>query len=338
MLSASSRRGPVEGERGVAPLDEPVALACEAMGTRFELLAAGVAPGVSRTDARAACEQAVERIGEWHERLTIFDPGSEVSRLNARAGRGPVPVSDDLFDLLETCARLRRATRGAFDGACGGLMRRYGFRHPPGAGALEPGSSHAWGWRWIGLDPIARTVELARPGLELDLGGIAKGFALDQAGRVLREAGVGSALIHGGTSSVLTIGGRPDGPAWRVALGPDDGDPVAELVDAAMAVSAPHGRTVEDGRGGRIGHVLDPRTGLPVGSARCAGVVAPSGVEADAWSTALLVLGTRPPTASSAMVSAIRRPAGWRLEGRGGAIRACGQAGDENERGCEHDG
>jgi FAD:protein FMN transferase len=134
-------------------------------------------------------------------------------------------------------------------------------------------------------------VRLEGPGTRIDLGGIAKGHALDQAGALLRSHGVTSALLHGGTSSVVAIGapGAPGGPdGWRVALGPGPGAATVTLRDEALSVSAASPP-------GNAGHIVDPRTGRGVEEARRAAVVGPSARLADAWSTAATVLGARPP-------------------------------------------
>lgn len=113
---------------------------------------------------------------------------------------------------------------------------------------------------------------------------------------MLRSSGVSSALLHGGTSTVVALGAPPGEPGWRVAVetAPGSGPaPVAVLRDAALSVSAPHGRTLADGSG----HVLDPRTGAPAEGPGVAAVIASSARWADAWSTALLVLGALPPGA-----------------------------------------
>jgi thiamine biosynthesis lipoprotein len=150
-------------------------------------------------------------------------------------------------------------------------------------------------------------VTFNHPGVELDLGALGKGHALDRALDLLTEAGVPHALLHGGTSSILTRGLAPDGRAWRVGLpSPQDSEPATtgsvalsgvssvthsvELHDESLSVSAVWGKSFTEG-GQELGHVLDPRTGEPVRRARCAAVVGPEAAVSDALSTALLVLG-----------------------------------------------
>jgi thiamine biosynthesis lipoprotein len=148
--------------------------------------------------------------------------------------------------------------------------------------------------RQVMLVAAQRSVQFRRAGVRIDPGALGKGWALDRAARLLREAGVERALLHGGTSSVLALGAPQDSAGWRVVLrDPDDGGQVLAAIflkDGALGVSAPHGQRVQ--RGGRmIGHLLDPRTGQPAKGARLAAVAVRSAADADALSTALLVEG-----------------------------------------------
>ena len=162
----------------------------------------------------------------------------------------------------------------------------------------------------VQLDPSDFTVRFARPGVMLDLGAIGKGYAIERAAEVLREAGVTSALLHGGTSSVQALGHPPDAEHWKIAIeqpqaGPgfQPASPPSEppatspallatvpLRDEAMSVSAVWGKSFQ-AEGKTFGHVLDPRTGQPVTGTVLAAVVLPSATETDALSTALLTLG-----------------------------------------------
>jgi thiamine biosynthesis lipoprotein ApbE len=189
-------------------------------------------------------------------------------------------------------------------------------RSSPSASADLP-----FGMSDLELDEAQRTIRFKREGMALDLGGIAKGHALDLAAAILRESGVRSALLHGGTSTIIGInstlaGGGADN--WPVGLGIEQPGITVKLRDAAMSVSAPHGRTIEmDGT--RLGHIIDPRRGAPAGGARLAVVIAPSARLADAWSTALIVLGQRPPGIPDSLTTLIARDTGdtmdWRVEG-----------------------
>jgi thiamine biosynthesis lipoprotein len=226
------------------------------MGTRFELVLHGEDP----VALRAIGEAALEEIEGCHQRFSRFDEASLVSHLRRRADRRPVPLDADTFALFEDALAVWQGSDGAFD---------------PTVPAGEMGA--------LVLDRRARTIACDRPGVQLDLGAIAKGHALDLAAKVLRAHGVTSAFLHGGTSSSIGIGTPPEGE-WRVAIGPDA---VVSLRDQALSVSA-----VWDGNPHPI---LDPRTRRPVAEPRRVAVVGPGARLADAWSTAALVLGCRPP-------------------------------------------
>jgi len=167
----------------------------------------------------------------------------------------------------------------------------------------------------VELDPERCTIRFRRPGVSLDLGGLAKGQALHAAGRTLREAGVECALMHGGTSSVSALGAPPGTEGWRVRLGPQRGAPVVVLRDASLSVSAPRGRTVEHD-GEAHGHILDPVARRPARGTDLAAAIAGSPVMAEGISTALVVLGERPPGLPASVTTVLySAAAGWRIAG-----------------------
>jgi thiamine biosynthesis lipoprotein len=249
------------------------------MATRFEF----VLHGVDAARLRAASEEALDEVDRVENQLSLFRPHTDVARINAGAAYGPVRVIPEVFRLIERAVAWSRATEGAFDITAGAWMRAWGF-HESGAPLAEEAISGA---RLLELDPGAFTVRFARPGMRLDLGAFGKGYALDRAADLLREAGVTSALLHGGTSSIFAIGTPPECAAWKVAL--PTGEAVA-LREESLSVSATWGRTREVG-GIRRGHVIDPRCGEPVPGPRMAAVACPLAANSDALSTALLVLG-----------------------------------------------
>ncbi len=286
---------------------KPVLLARRAMNTRFEL----VLYGARETALRAAGEEALDEIERLEAQLSLFRPTSEIARLNREAAGRPVKVSPPVFRLLERARDLWSLTGGAFDPTVGPLMRLWGFRDvdvpEPTSEALAAARA-ATGMDKVELNPADFTVRFLHPKLALDLGALGKGYALDCAVEILRDAGVTSALIHGGTSSVAALGRMPDGRPWKVAVpsptppeAPPPASPVPdsraerplaefELEDESLGVSAVSGRWVR--HGGHVrGHVLDPRTGEPVQHAALAAVVLREAAESDALSTALLVLG-----------------------------------------------
>jgi thiamine biosynthesis lipoprotein len=286
-----------------------ITLACHAMATRFELVLHGENP----VALRAAGEEALGEIERLEEQLSLFRPGSEIAHVNARAAQGPVRVTPPVFALLHRAQRLHQESGGAFDITIAPLVRCWGFMggsgHLPDPDELAEARACV-GMSLVYLDPGDFTVRFARPGVMLDLGAIGKGYAIERAAEVLRDAGVGSALLHGGTSSVQALGHPPDAACWKIAiehpqagagsrpLPPGSGPAAAApgllatvpLCNAAMSVSAVWGKSFQ-AEGQTFGHVLDPRTGQPVTGAVLAAVVLPAATETDALSTALLTLG-----------------------------------------------
>jgi FAD:protein FMN transferase len=288
---------------------ETVIAARNAMATRFEV----VLPGENAVALRAAADAALHEIERLHAQLSLYQPSSEVSFINARATRQSVRVEPRLFALLQLAQRIHQETGGAFDITIAPLVRCWGFMG--GSGVLPPPERIAEarsrvGMRHIILDEKNFTVRFARPGMMIDLGSIGKGYALELAMELLVEAGVENALIHGGTSTVCALGRPPEGEAWKVAIDPppDFGADhpsagregattarpkplaVVSLHDEALSVSGVHGKCFASG--GKIyGHVIDPRSGIPAQGALLAAVVLPSAAETDAFSTALLLEG-----------------------------------------------
>lgn len=286
-------------------------LATHAMGTRFEL----VLDGAREMHLRAAGEAAIDAIEECDRRFSLFRSDSLVRHLERNAARDSVKLDEDTFELFEICRDVHRLSRGAFDITVAPLMRSLGFH---GDGEPLETAQNAVGAEAIELDCEQRTIRLARAGIAIDLGAIGKGHALELAGRILREAGVESALMHGGTSSVVAIGSPRDIPAWRVAIEGGARSPVAELNDAALSVSAQHGRRLANG----AGHVLDPRSQRSADSSDVVAVIHSDARVAEAWSTALLVLGEIPDEAREldvAIGSGPRFAREWRIASVEGA-------------------
>lgn len=287
---------------------ETVAVARHAMATRFEI----VLHGDNAVALRAAGEEALDEIEQLEGHLSLYRPTSDIAQINARAAAGPVRVEPTLFRLLQQARRLWEESQGAFDITIAPLMRCWGFMG--GNGQLADPAAVAEARRRVGMDKVILnaeefTVHFAVPGMMLDLGSIGKGYALERAALLLREAGVTSALVHGGTSTACAIGAPPGAEDWHIAVERprlDSPNPAAltaspppepetilahiPLRDEALSVSAIWGKSFE-ANGRRYGHVMDPRTGEPTEGALLAAVVLPSAMETDAFSTALLTLG-----------------------------------------------
>lgn len=264
-----------------------------AMATTFEV----AIPQGSHPDPVAAAESALDLIDELEEQMTVFREHSDVSRINESASHGAVPVEPKLFDLFERCAVWTRETEGAFDIATGALTKEWGFYKREGR--VPSPSEQAEAMARTGMKHVILnrgTIKFRVPGLELNLGAVGKGYALDLAAELLRTNwGVRSALLHGGSSSVYAIGGPPgDVRGWSVRLRHPTDDHsdlgTVRLVDCGLGTSAATFQYF-DYNGRKLGHVIDPRTGWPAEVTASASVIAPTAAEADAMSTAIFILG-----------------------------------------------
>ena len=238
------------------------------MGTRFEL--AIVTDESATIDVGAVGESALREIEDWHRRLTRFEPDSWLCHINRTAAHEPIPLDDESFPLFADAVDVWRDSNGAFD--------------------ITRGDGEA-----LALDHENRTLRFLHDGVSLDMGGIGKGHALDRAAACLRSHGLARAFLQGGTSSGVALGRPAHAGAWRIGLAPEAGADVLDLVDESFSLSdeasqpdAPFGR-----------HIVDPRETVdaaPTHAARRVVVTGPSARLADAWSTALAVLGEVPST------------------------------------------
>jgi thiamine biosynthesis lipoprotein len=243
--------------------------------------------------ARSAAAAAFDRIRKLEDTMSDYRDESEVRRLARRPGEW-VPVSADLFAVLSEAAKLARLSDGAFDPTVGPIVALWRAARTigrlPSPDALAAAREQV-GWRLAELDSLRRAVRLARPGMLLDLGGIAKGFILDEALNAMRAAGVRRALLVAGGD--IVAGEAPPGLAgWRIdAAGAGDviGPRARSLANAAFSTSGDSEQfVVIDGV--RYSHVVDPRTGRALTNRRRVYVVSGRGVTADGLATALSVM------------------------------------------------
>ena len=269
-------------------------MARRAMATTFEVLVPYGTP-----DALALGEAALDRIDELEAQLTVYRDSSEVSRLNRMAAYQAIPVEDGLFGLLELAARINRDTDGAFDVTTGALSKAWGFyrgpRRVPSEEELAEALQHV-GMRHVELDSGRHTVRYRRRGLEINLGSIGKGHALDRVAEMLDGEETPAYLLHGGRSSVYARGSPPgEDRGWQISISHpwNTEQPIARLwlKDRGLGTSAATFQHLEH-QGRKLGHVLDPRTGWPAGGVASATVIAPTSAEADALSTAFFILGS----------------------------------------------
>jgi thiamine biosynthesis lipoprotein len=264
-----------------------------AMGTVFTVVAYG-------RDVRYLAQvanQAFEEIDRLDAQMSNYRPESELAGINRAAARQAVVVEPRLFQLIRDALRYSDETAGAFDITVGPLMKAWGlFR---GQGRLPSGWELSQvmtrvGYRRVKLDQDRRTISFAAEGVELDLGGIAKGYAVDQAVEILHSNGVTSALVSSGTSSIYALGAPPEERAWKITLrNPYQADKVGDVVylkNYSLSVSGSYEKFFRLG-GKTYCHILDPRSGRPVENMLAAAVLAPRTVGSDALSTAFFVLG-----------------------------------------------
>lgn len=238
-----------------------------------------------------ALVRAIER------RFSLFHPESELVRINHGAHLGPVSVSEDLFDLLLLAKRITRLSDGVHDVTSGALSRCWGLLERcariPAPEALAA-ARRLTGWARVRLDENARTIAFAEPGVEINLGSLGKGYALDRMAARLTRAGVSDFLVGAGSSTVVACGHGLDGAGWPVLVRRDKKRGRTErLMNEALSTSGPHEQTFETA-GRRFCHILDPRSGRPSTRVGAVSVIARTGVIAEAVSTALFLLEEAP--------------------------------------------
>jgi thiamine biosynthesis lipoprotein len=263
------------------------------MGTRFQITL--YAPDEA-TAARAA-KAAFARIAALDGIMSDYRPTSELMQLCQKAGGPPVAVSEELFFVLAKAQEVSRRSDGAFDVTVGPVVRlwRKARKTHELPDPQELARARALvGYDKMKLDPKARTVQLLQPGMQLDLGGIAKGYAADEALAVLHKHGITRALVAAG-GDIAASGPPPDAAGWTVGIAPLEnpaGKPSHLLLvhDAAVSTSGDAAQHVEIG-GKRYSHIVDPRTGIGLVGRRSVTVVARRGIDADSLTKVVSVLG-----------------------------------------------
>jgi len=254
----------------------------------------------TETTANDAARRAFRRIAELERVFSDYDPDSEAMRLCRLAQPNEFqPVSDDLFTVLSAAQDLAQRSNGAFDVTIGPvvkLWRRARRRQELPEAAVLAEARALVGYRQIRLDPSTRSVSLARTGLQLDFGGIAKGYAAQEAVAALKAAGCSSALVAV-AGDIVAGDPPPDAPGWKVGVASAnraDAPPFRWLCLANAAVSTSGDafqHVVIDGV--RYSHIVDPRTGLGLTRLCGATVISGNGMTADSLATAAILLGPR---------------------------------------------
>ena len=259
------------------------------MGTRIYVeLWADAAPA-----GESAVAAVIQSMHDVDEMMSTYKPASQLSRVNDRAAREPVKVDRELFEVIRNALEFSRLTHGAFDVTYASVGYLYDFRahQRPTEAQIEkalPGIN----WRNVRLDPVALTVKFDHAGMRIDLGGIAKGYAVDRAIGLLQARGIAHAVVTAGGDSRI-IGDRFGRP-WIVGIRhPDDPKRVITripLVDTAMSTSGDYERYFDE-NGVRYHHIIDPKTGHSASKVRSATILAPTAMQTDGLSKTAFVLG-----------------------------------------------
>ncbi|MGA7413484.1 MAG: FAD:protein FMN transferase [Bryobacteraceae bacterium] len=251
----------------------------------------------SQLQAVAGFQAAFTRIHQLDQTLSDYNPTSELMQLCGRPPGQPVHVSFDLYRVLEASQELSRASGGAFDVTEATVIRLWRearrTKQLPNASALQEAGEHS-GFSKLTLDAVHHTVTLAQPGMLLDLGGIAKGYAADEALVALRAQGIRSAMVAA-SGDIAVSDAPPDRPGWQIGVDSVDLPQatftrILVVSNAAVSTSGDTEQFV-DINGQRYSHIIDPKTHQALTRRITVTVAAHSGIDADSLATALCVLG-----------------------------------------------
>lgn len=269
----------------------------ETMGTSYVVKLAGAALSAARLEAlQADVHAALDAVNRG---MSLYRPASELMRLNRHAATAPLPLSSDLYEVLDAGQRVAELSQGAFDVTVAPLVDAWGFgpqkrREVPAAGEVQARRA-AVGYRGLRLDAQHRTATKVHAELQADLGGIAKGYGVDRAARAIEALGIEDYMIEVG-GEVRTRGRNVAGQPWQIGIEEPDAMPqrarrVVPLAGRAMATSGDY-RIYFEQAGRRYSHEIDPRSATPIAHGLASvTVVADDCMTADALATALIVLG-----------------------------------------------
>ncbi len=266
----------------------------DAMGSTYTMALYGTDPA----RLRVAAEEAAEEVRRLDHLLSNYIPSSEWSEVNRDAAKSAVRISPESFELLKDCVNYSRASEGAFDITVGPLMKVWGFYKGTGRmphRAEVRGALSRVGYKNILLDPAHNTVRFAREGVEMDPGGIGKGYAVDRMADVLRKNGIAAGLVSGSGSSIYAIGAPPSEPrGWKVTIkNPRNTSETIEevyLKNESMSTSGNYEKFFF-AEGKMWSHIMDPRTGYPAEGTLSVSVVAPRTLDSEAWTKPYYING-----------------------------------------------
>jgi FAD:protein FMN transferase len=253
----------------------------------------------NQDSADRAAVAAYRRVAQLEDVMSDYDPKSELSRLCQQPPGTPVPISRDLFDVLKESQRIAAGSDGAFDVTLGPVIRLWRNARKshavPEPAVIQEAKARS-GWRNLRLSAHPRSALLLRTNMQLDLGGIGKGYAADQALRVLREHGIRRAMVA--ASGDIALGAPPPGkPGWRIGIDPlghptNGVERLALLSHCGISTSGDLEQFV-DIAGVRYSHIVDPNTGLGLTNRIAVTVIAPRATWSDAYATTVSVLGAQ---------------------------------------------
>jgi FAD:protein FMN transferase len=265
------------------------------MGTTYTV----VAYGRDQTFLSEVVTEVFTQIDQLDEQMSNYKPESELSGINRNAAKQDVIVSPQLFGLIQYSLRASQESGGDFDITVGPLMKLWGFFRGQGRLPSTPELAQVRkkiGYQHVHLDAERRTIRFDAPGMELDLGGIAKGYAVDQAAELIRSDGVTAALISSGSSSIYALGSPPGERGWKITVRDpfheDKPSDVFRLQNFALSTSGNYEKFFKIN--GRIYcHIMDPRTGWPVQNMLSTVAAVPTGIETEALTKIFFVGGVQ---------------------------------------------
>jgi thiamine biosynthesis lipoprotein len=278
------------------------------MGTHLAFTAY-TTPDVDARKAHALFDAAIQEIKRIEALMTTWRPDSEVSRINAAAGKSKVAVGAETFAVIREALHTSEISEGTFDITFEGLHGLWKFDedldpHPPTSAQVKA-KLPLVSYKHVKIDEQAQTVYLDGEGVRISLGGIAKGYAVDRASKVLEQGGLSAYFVQAG-GDLYTHGKKPDGSDWQAGIRDPRGKEgsffaMLPVTDHAFSTAGDYERSyVVDGK--RYHHIIDPRTGYPATASRSVTIWAPTAFQADAIDDAVFILG---PTKGLALVESL---------------------------------
>ncbi len=268
------------------------------MGTTYSVVVSDAPHGLDEATLRSAVE---ERLAAVSDKMSNWDPTSEVSRLNGSDAQTPIPLSPELYTVLEAAQQVHRDSNGYFDVTLGPLIELWGFgapertSEPPAPSALEEARLRTGQDRVLALSASPPALRKLHPDANVYLAALAKGYGVDQVASELRAQGLGDFLVEIG-GDLFAAGVNPRGMPWRIGVEKPDArsrtvQRVVPVSGRGMATSGDY-RNYFEQDGVRYSHIIDPQTGRPIAhSTASVTVLAGNAMLADAWATALLAMG-----------------------------------------------